>query len=296
MHWQAIDGFLNLLKPPGLTSQEAVTLARRVLGAAKAGHAGALDPVAAGVLPVCLGKATRLADLVSEGSKTYRAEITFGLATDTLDVEGQVSAQAEAGMVSAPALKQALGSLVGEIEQVPPAYSAVHVAGRRLYEYARAGVEIAPPVRRVRVMRLELLDFLPSPGSPRALVEVVCSRGTYIRSLAAQVAGKLGTVGYLSFLLRTRAGAFALPAAQTIEEVGDRLAAGEDPVLALDWPLGHLPRLDLGEAEARLAGHGGTLPCPESGLVRLYWGDRLLAVAEAEEGLARPRIVFGSGA
>lgn len=292
MQWQAIDGFINLLKLPGLTSQEAVTITRRTLGAAKGGHAGTLDPAAAGVLVVCLGRATRLADLVGAGTKTYRAEITFGQSTATLDAEGQVVAEADTAGVTEPALRAALAALTGEIEQYPPAYSAVHVGGRRLYELARAGREVNPEPRRVTIARFDLLDLQPDP--PRALVEVECSRGTYVRSLAAQVASRLGTVGYLSFLLRTRAGEFALADALTPEEVGDALAAGRDPVLPLDWPLQHLPRLDLAAADALAVIHGRPVAAEGEGWVRLYAQGRLLALAEAADGQASPRIVFPS--
>ena len=291
MHWQAIDGFLNLLKPPGLTSQEAVTLVRRTLAAAKAGHAGTLDPAAAGVLAVCLGKATRLADLVGAGDKAYRAEITFGLATSTLDSEGEVTARADSGGVTPGALGQALAGLVGEIEQYPPTYSAVHVEGRRLYEWARAGQAVAVPPRRVRVSRFELLDYQPGPP-PRALVEVTCSRGTYVRVLAAQVGEALGTAAYLSFLLRTRAGEFGLEEALTPEEVGDAVAAGRSPVLPLDWPLAAWPAVELPAVEARRACHGGAVPAAGEGWVRLYHGGRLLAAAQAAQGWAQPKMVF----
>jgi len=293
MAWQPIDGFINLLKPPGPTSQEAVTLVRRILGAAKGGHAGTLDPMAAGVLVICLGRATRLAEYAGGGVKTYRAEITFGLTTDTLDAEGQVTAEVDASGVGEEALREALAGLTGALTQVPPAYSAVHVGGRRAYRHALSGAAVAPEPRAVQVHRLDLLEFLPGER-PRALVEVECSRGTYVRSLALQIAERMGTVGYLSFLLRTRAGEFGIAQALTPDEVGDEVAAGRDPVLPLDWPLGGLPRLDLDEAQARRVMHGSAVEAPGEGTVRLYWQNEMIAVGEAGSGQARPHLVFRS--
>lgn len=232
-----MDGILNLLKPPGMTSHDVVGFVRRTLQTKKVGHTGTLDPGVAGVLPICVGKATRLAEYIAGDDKAYRAEITFGLATDTQDSFGEVTAEADASHLTRGDLAYVLPRFQGEIMQVPPMVSAVKVNGKKLYELAREGVEIEREARPVTIHKLQLLDFRPGPR-PVAFVDVVCSKGTYIRTLAVDIGAALNLPAHMSHLVRTRSGPFTLADAATLED----LAAGRAPMLAPAAALGDMPR------------------------------------------------------
>jgi tRNA pseudouridine55 synthase len=280
-----VAGFLNLLKPPGPTSHDIVSHVRRLAGGAKVGHLGTLDPAAAGVLVLALGPATRLASIAGDGDKEYRAEVTFGIATDTLDAEGAVIMQADASRLTAAEVEAALAAFRGEIEQRPPMYSAVQKDGQRLYQLARAGRTIETPPRRVVIHRLELLRLTPGEH-PRALMEVACSGGTYVRTLADDLGHALGGAAYLSFLVRTRVGPFAIADAVTFEELAaaiEREGWGS-ALLPMDLPLQDLPEIVVdAEGAARLR-HGnaiaGDAPVA-SPWVRVYNDQRvLLALAQ----------------
>lgn len=283
-------GWLNLLKPPGMTSHQAVAVVRRVLGLRRVGHTGTLDPAAAGVLAIAVGQATRLADFVGELPKAYRAEVTFGVATDTLDAEGRITQTCEAP-VSRETVEAALTQFRGEIRQRPPAYSAVHHQGRRSYELARRGEAVQPEERVVRIDALSLIGFEEGPRA-RAMLDVVCSKGTYIRSLAADLATAVGSCGYLSFLLRTRVGPFVLADSKTLEELQARGAELLEP---MEVGVSHLQAQTLDEDEARRIATGQPVATAAPGGTRLRLHERsgrLLAIAEAADGMARPRIVF----
>ncbi len=294
-----IDGFLNLLKPPGMTSHDVVAWVRRQVGIKRVGHLGTLDPAAAGVLPVSLGGATRLFQFAAGEDKAYRAEVVFGVTTDTLDAEGRVVAEADAGGVSEEGLRQVIPRFLGEIMQRPPAYSAVQVGGRRLHELARAGAAVSAPERRVCISSLELVSFTPG-RTATALLEVVCSPGTYVRSLAADIGDAVGCPAYLGFLVRTRAGRFALEEAVTIEELAGAAEAGEVErhVLPPDWPLAHLPAVTLDSRHKRVFMHGGRVlsQCQPAPLARVYGPEsRFLGIAEVlSGGQVRPRLVLAS--
>jgi len=284
-------GWLNLLKPPGMTSHQAVAAVRRALKMRRVGHTGTLDPAAAGVLAIAVGRATRLADAVGEQPKAYRAEVTFGVATDTLDAEGRVTQTSQA-RVSREAVEAALEQFRGEVRQHPPAYSAVHYGGRRSYELARRGQTIQPRERTVRIDALALVDFEGGERA-RATLDVVCSRGTYIRSLAADLAQALGSCGYLSFLLRTRVGPFELGDSNTLEELA---AQGPELVEPMEIGVSHLQPQTVDDDEAKRISSGRPAPttAPPGTRLRLHDGSgRLLAIAEAgDDGTAKPRIVF----
>ncbi|MBD3292705.1 MAG: tRNA pseudouridine(55) synthase TruB [Armatimonadia bacterium] len=236
------DGLLNVLKPPGMTSHDIVDGVRRVTRMRKVGHTGTLDPAAAGVMILMLGGATRLSEYLMGCDKTYRAEITFGLSTDTLDGEGVVVAEADAGGVTETQVREGLAGLTGEIEMVPPMHSAVWHEGRRLYEIAREGETVEVESRQVTVHRFDLLDFEPGERA-RAIAEVECSSGTYIRSLAAMLGDALDCPSYLSFLVRTTVGAQTVAEAATGRELveamrEDRLCDLLQPpeTVLCDWP------------------------------------------------------------
>ena len=252
-----MDGLLNLLKPPGMTSHDVVAWVRRTVGERKAGHTGTLDPGAAGVLPICLGRATLLAEYVAGADKSYRAEIRFGVATDTLDAEGRETARRPCPELTRAAVASALPALTGAILQVPPMASAIKIAGQPLYELQRRGETVERAARPVTIHRLQLLTFFPGEF-PVAYVDVDCSKGTYIRSLCADLGTGLGVPAHMGFLVRTAAGAFRLEAALTLEAVA---AAAQDGTLpgyltGLAAAVSHLPCLQLAAAAAARLTHG----------------------------------------
>ena len=232
-----MDGFINVLKPTGLSSHDVVDIVRRIFKQKRVGHAGTLDPAAAGILPVALGRAARLVEYMENADKSYRAEIAFGYATDTGDVYGDVIES-----IPCPALpleeelRRVLGKFVGEIEQTPPAYSAIKVGGQRAYDLVRQGAAVEIPTRTVRIDRLELVHA--DAAHARILVDVDCAKGTYIRSLCTDIGAVLGLPATMRFLLRTRVGGFMLADSYTLEELAEvRGTALCAPDTALDLPV-----------------------------------------------------------
>lgn len=219
-----MHGVLNLLKPPGMSSHDAVAAVRRSLGEKRVGHTGTLDPAAAGVLPICVGQATRLVEYLQAGTKEYRAEIVFGQTTDSGDLLGTVVEQMDTASLKEGQITAVLPQFVGQVTQVPPLHSAIKVDGKRLYEVAREGGTASIPTRQVHITSLQLLGFAPaSPGHPaRALIHVVCSGGTYIRSLVRDLALAAGSLGTMSFLVRTRSGSFQVQDAVPVEQIKAR--------------------------------------------------------------------------
>ena len=209
-----MDGFVNVLKPPRMTSREVVHHVRTALGVKKkGGHTGTLDPGAIGVLVVCLGRATRLAQYVTDTEKEYRAEITFGSATDTGDAFGRVIMEADGSELTESAVRAALPVFTGEITQIPPMMSAKKINGRRLYKLARAGITVERPPRQVTISKLAYIDGSGwgwGSARPRVAIDVTCSKGTYIRTLCEDLGRYLGCVAHMSFLVRTRVGAFTI--------------------------------------------------------------------------------------
>ena len=232
-----MDGFINVLKPTGLSSHDVVDIVRRIFKQKRVGHAGTLDPAAAGILPGALGRAARLVEYMENADKSYRAEIAFGYATDTGDVYGDVIES-----IPCPALpleeelRRVLGKFVGEIEQTPPAYSAIKVGGQRAYDLVRQGAAVEIPTRTVRIDRLELVHA--DAAHARILVDVDCAKGTYIRSLCTDIGAVLGLPATMRFLLRTRVGGFMLADSYTLEELSEvRETALCAPDTALDLPV-----------------------------------------------------------
>ncbi|MCS6831556.1 MAG: tRNA pseudouridine(55) synthase TruB [Armatimonadota bacterium] len=213
-----MDALLNLYKPAGMTSREAVDAVRRLLGVRKAGHTGTLDPSAEGVLLICLGKATRLNEFLQWLPKTYRARMVLGVQTSTQDMEGEVIATTDASSVTQQMLEAVLPRFTGEIEQVPPMHSALHYEGKRLYDLAREGKVVPREARKVFVHRLQLLRFF-SDEHPEADIEVECSTGTYIRTLCADIGDALGVGGYMKSLVRTSIGDFRIERAVTLQQL-----------------------------------------------------------------------------
>lgn len=296
------DGVLVLCKPPGPTSHDVVAMARRLLGQRRIGHTGTLDPAAGGVLALCVGRTTRLAEYLTAADKEYRAEIVFGVETDSLDATGAVTVTAAVPQLTETAVASACQALTGPQQQVPPAVSAVRMDGERAYKRARRGEAVSLPPRAVTIHRIDLLRlWRDAAGQWRALIDVACSKGTYIRALARDIAAQLGTVAHLGFLLRTRSGPFVLADSVTVEELREAAANGESgrlllpPAAALppDWP-----RLALDDLEAVRLRRSGSLPARLQ-LANGQWaavvsrGGDLLAVARGRAGqAARAEKVF----
>jgi tRNA pseudouridine55 synthase len=246
-----VDGVLVVDKPAGPTSHDIVDRARRAFGVRRVGHTGTLDPFATGVLPLCLGRATRLARFLGEGDKVYRATVRLGFATSTDDLTGEALSDAREVRLESDALRRALDELVGTLEQVPPAFSARRVEGRRLYERARRGETVPRPPRAVTVHAIELLAV----QGDQVDLEVRCSTGTYVRALARDLGEKLGVGGHLSHLRRTRSGSFGLERAVP----GDEIARGRDRVVPLRELLPELPAARVGPTGRDRVGHGRDL-------------------------------------
>ena len=278
-----IDGALLLDKPLGISSQTAVTRAKNLLLAAKAGHTGTLDPMASGLLPVCFGEATKFSHLLLNGEKTYAATVRLGVTTTTGDMEGEVTARARVG-VTREQVEAALQRFRGDIMQTPPMYSALKHEGQPLYKYARAGKELSREPRPVRIVALELVSF----GGDELEITVRCSKGTYIRVLAEDIGRELGCGACLAGLRRIAVGAFELDhGAITFEEL-QRLPQDEREarLLPVDSLVDTLPRLDLDPGQERQIVTGRGIDWPEAlaaGLARIYGPGRgFLGVVEIQ--------------
>ncbi len=287
-----MNGFLNILKPPGMTSAAVVAGVRRLTGEKRVGHAGTLDPEAAGVLPVMIGKAARLFDYLVDKEKIYVAEVAFGTATDTQDATGTVTARGD-NYPSREAIAQAAQQLTGHILQRPSMYSAIKQDGTPMYERARRGETVEVPLRQVWVESITLGEEMPDHGM---MLTVHCGKGTYIRSICNDMGDIVGCPAHMRFLLRAKSGVFDLSTAITLEEADALAEKGElgHHLLALDMPIGHLPRLDVPPFLEKQVVNGVKLPAKkirgaaelaEDTPVRLYmkgefWG---MAARQGEE-------------
>ncbi|MFQ3617951.1 MAG: tRNA pseudouridine(55) synthase TruB [Cyanobacteriota bacterium] len=244
-----MDGFLNLHKPAGLTSHDCVAQVRRSLKMKRVGHGGTLDPAATGVLPIALGRATRLLQFLRQ-DKAYRAIARFGLTTTTDDLEGDILTQTPAAHLTRDQVEALLPKFLGTIQQVPPAYSAIQVGGQRLYDLARAGVAVDVPVRTVEVYQIKLLAWRPG-DCPEAELAIACGAGTYIRSIARDLGSLLGTGGTLANLIRTQSHGFDLADSLTLEDLAAQAEAGIFEPIPAAIALAHLPALKLAQPDAR---------------------------------------------
>lgn len=292
-----IDGVLLLDKPVGMTSNRALQQAKRLCKARKAGHAGTLDPLASGLLPVLFGEATKFSQFALDSDKAYTATARLGITTTTADAEGDVLERRPC-QVRVDDVEPVLAAFRGEIEQVPPMYSALKHAGRPLYALARAGREVPRAARRVRVHALDLLHFAPESLELR----VRCSKGTYIRTLVEDIGRALGCGAHVSVLRRTAAGAFRVEDAVTLEQLqADRPEARDARLLPVERLLGELPRVDLPAALAERFARGQALQVAEAppGHCSVYGQQgRLLGLGEGRaHGELRPRrlVSYASG-
>lgn len=291
---RAVDGLLLLDKPTGMTSNAALQKVKRLFNARKAGHTGSLDPLASGLLPVCLGQATKLSAFLLDAEKTYVVTARFGTRTDTADADGTVVEQSEVTEVEERQLRKALAGFIGEIEQIPPMYSALKHGGRRLYAMARAGEEVERAPRRIVIHELEVDQF--DPVCP--VLRVRCSKGTYVRTLVEDLARACGTVGHVAALRRIRVGPFTEDQMVSLEAIAAAREGGQqslDELLRpMDEAIAHWPAVELGAHEAFYLRQGHAVTGGSGGLtgrVRLYGeGHGFLGVGEAlGDGRVAPR-------
>jgi tRNA pseudouridine55 synthase len=296
-----VDGWLILDKPVGMTSTHAVSVVKRAFSAKKAGHAGTLDPLATGVLPIALGEATKTVPFVMDGRKSYRFTVRWGIETDTDDAEGQAVATSEVRPELA-AIRAALPRFTGTIMQTPPKFSAVKVAGERAYDLAREGEAVSLEPRPVEIDRLDLVGVVDADYAEFA---AECGKGTYVRALARDLGRALGTRGHVAALRRTAVGPFTEADAtgldglrQLAQESADGVAAASAPLLPVAAGLAGLPALAVSRADAaRLARgqavllRGRDAPLLE-GWVAVSVQGQLIALAESEQGELRPRRIF----
>ena len=253
------SGIFNIDKPRGITSMEVVRRIKRALGVKKGvGHGGTLDPIATGVIPVCVGQATRVMEYLLDGSKEYTCSIHMGVSTDTYDAMGEIVDEKDSSFVEGKQVESALREFRGEIAQVPPIYSALKRHGRRLYDLAREGVEVELEARPVLVHDIQLTDWDP----PVATVAIVCGKGFYVRSLAHDLGNALGCGGHLKSLVRRRTGPFALADAVSLNEAVERIESGcaGELLYSPDVVLESMPAMILGQQNLKMVRNGRPLP------------------------------------
>lgn len=288
-----MNGVLNIDKPAGMTSHDVVGRVRRLAHLKRVGHAGTLDPDATGVLLVCLGPATRIADLLADEGKSYSAVLSLGRTTTTEDASGEVLTIEDASPITEADLRAVLPRFLGDIAQVPPMVSAVHHEGRRLYELARQGITVEREARAVHIDDITLREFLPGPDAS-AVLEIDCGKGTYIRTLCADIGVALGVGGHMAALRRTRVGAFLVSDAVPLDmlteaDIGTR-------IIRPSAALATLPAQNVtGPEQEDDIRHGRALPTglPEGAVARIVTaGDDLLALGRAASGRLQPFKVF----
>lgn len=252
-----MDGIFNIYKEKGFTSHDVVAVVRKTIHMKKVGHTGTLDPDAEGVLPVCVGKATKLSDVIMDGRKSYRAMLKLGVTTTTEDASGQVLEERPVDF-DEEKIRKTMTAFIGPLEQVPPMYSAVKVNGKKLYELAREGKEIQRKARRVEIYDIRIRQFLPPD---RVEFDVDCSKGTYIRTLCAEIGRTLGCGGHMAELLRTATGAFTLEHAIRLSELKE-LAAQErakEALLTMEEALREFPVVKVAKRSEKLLYNGGKI-------------------------------------
>ncbi|MGR3763905.1 tRNA pseudouridine(55) synthase TruB [Rossellomorea sp. NS-SX7] len=262
-----MNGILPLWKPKGMTSHDCVFKLRKLLRTKKVGHTGTLDPEVSGVLPICIGRATKIAEYITSAGKTYEGEVTLGYSTTTEDAWGEaVETKPVEIPIDRSRVEGILRELTGEITQTPPMYSAVKVNGKRLYEYARKGIEVERPSRKVQIHELELLEDWTEleEGYPRFSFKVSCSKGTYVRTLAVEIGKQLGYPAHMSSLTRTKSASFTQAECFTLEEVEEYVQSERagDLLFPLELGLSHLPKMAISDTLAEKVKNGARLNEP----------------------------------
>ena len=291
-----MNGIINLKKEAGMTSHDAVFKLRKILGTKKIGHGGTLDPDVVGVLPIAVGKATRLVEFMQDEGKVYEGEITLGYSTTTEDASGEVVAETPVlSPLDEKLVDDAIASLTGPITQIPPMYSAVKVNGRKLYEYARAGQEVERPERQVTIYSFERTSPISYEDKlARFTFRVKCSKGTYIRTLSVDLGEKLGYAAHMSHLTRTSAAGLQLEDSLTLEEIAEKVEAGElDFLHPLEIGTGDLVKVYLTPEQAQEVRVGRFIDLDQSeNQLAAFEGEKILAILEKRDNLYKPRKVF----
>ena len=271
-----MSGVVNFLKPPGMSSNGAVVFLRRLFEHKKTGHAGTLDPGASGVLPVCVGKATRISSYLMAGAKEYVAEVAFGRSTDTGDSYGSVTAVSDKTPPEAAAVREALAAFTGTVRQQTPAFSAAKHEGKKRYELARRGVQVPKAYRDVQIYETEYLHEM-RPGAH--LLRVACGKGTYIRTLCEDIGEKLGVPAHMSFLVRTKCAGLCLGDAYTADELIALKADIGSALLPMDGFLSDLPGITVHQ-DRHILFNGGTVEYAgeDTGCARIYVNDEFLGI------------------
>ncbi len=291
-----MNGVIVINKPYGKTSHDMVNFIRRMTGIKKVGHTGTLDPAATGVLPICIGKATKAADLLTAADKAYCAELVLGMTTDTLDAEGEVLTEQPYEHISEDVLKKSIAKFIGEIEQIPPMFSAIKKDGKKLYELARAGITIEREKRKVRIEKIELLSFDQLAGI--AKIRVYCTKGTYIRTLCEDIGMDLGCGAYMNSLERIKSGRFEIEESYTVEEIEKKCKSKElyKIITPVDELFSDFKKITLSKEKAERVVNGAKIKMDglfEGECYRLYSPDeKFLSISEYKDGLLILKTAF----
>lgn len=292
------NGIIVINKPQDWTSHDCVAVMRRATGIKRIGHTGTLDPMATGVLPICIGTATRIMEYMDLDWKTYRATLKLGIETDTEDIWGEVISEKSTEGISKEQIVQVVNSFIGEIEQIPPKYSALKVNGKKLYEYARAGQEVKIKSRKITVKEIIINDI----SGVNVDLTITCSKGTYIRTICSDIGKKLGCGATMSSLVRTASGIFKLEDAVEIEDI-KKMSKEEilDRLIDTDVPLVHFGKINLDAKKAKDFVNGKKIRQKEIDIVdesnhqnmyNIYYSNEFLGVAKIEEGVLKAHKVF----
>lgn len=263
-----MEGIIPLLKPKGMTSHDCVFRLRKILKMKRIGHTGTLDPDVTGVLPICIGRATKVAEYITDAGKQYEGEVTLGWTTTTEDASGDIVVHKKVNQsFTREQIESVLKSFVGTIEQTPPMYSAVKVKGKKLYEYARQGIEVERPTRKVNIYELQLLDdrAIFTGETIKFRFRVTCSKGTYIRTLAVMIGQALGYPAHMSELIRTRSASFSLDDCFTFEQIEKHMVdeSMDQVLMPLELGISHLPKYQINDKVAEKVKNGAVISIPE---------------------------------
>lgn len=282
-----MDGILNINKPIGLTSFDVVAKVRRLTGTKKVGHTGTLDPDATGVLPICIGKATKIIEFLMEKDKIYRVGLLLGKATDTQDASGKTLYEKPVE-ASFKEIEETIIGFLGSRDQIPPMYSAIRIDGKRLYDLARQGIEVERKPRPITFYKIDLLSMEKLDDKVKVVLDVECSKGTYMRTLCHDIGEKLGCGGHMMSLVRTRSGPFLLEDAHTLEDLEELKSSQklESAFMMMDRAILHFPAAYVSDIEAKRLknGLGVIYKCLAPGFCRIYHEDgRFLAIGKGSE-------------
>lgn len=290
-----ISGIINLKKEAGMTSHDAVFKLRKILQEKKIGHGGTLDPDVTGVLPIAIGKATRVIEYMTEAGKVYEGEITLGYSTTTEDASGEVLERTPVTDLSETAVDETMKTFIGQITQIPPMYSAVKVNGRKLYEYARAGEVVERPQRQVTITDFDRTSPITiEDGTARFGFRVACSKGTYVRTLSVDLGAKLGYASHMSALRRTASAGLELDVALTLTEIAECVAKDDFSfLLPIEYGVQDLPRAEVTAADAKEIAFGRFISLDrQEALIAAFHQGKVLAIMEKRGEQYKPRKVL----